>query len=372
MKPASRASTWVRRTLLAITIAFSFSCTRMPTAPRIQVTVEGRISGPSGEPLEGAVVSFESGEAVWTGWAYAVTDSLGLYTVSLLAGKYAVSVYPPDDYATPVHEDRVALSSSHRRYDFRFQGFRVTGRVTGPTGAPIDSGYVSAQSTGPARGGARSPLRNGSYLFLLPASTYAFYASDADYLSGLPGRSIAGVPITADTTIDIELNGIAVSGHVYGPDGLPMGGVRVRVEYLVQNVTKVDGSYLLYAPPGNHRVWFEPPYPFYIFPRVTDPVTIGSPISIDGDLSGVEWTGTVRRLDTGESVSDVTLVVTQVGDELNRAAAIRSGPQGEFRFVLERARSYDLKTYDPGTSEPTIRLQDVAATTDTTFDILVP
>jgi hypothetical protein len=336
------------------------------------MTAEGRISGPSGEPLEGALVSFQPGEAVLRGWEVAVTDSLGLYTVSLLAGEYTVSVYPPDDYGAPVHEDRVAFSRNHRRYDFSFQGFRVTGRVTGPTGAPIDSGYVLAQSTGAARGGVRTPLRNGSYSLLLPASTYAFYASDADHLSGLPGRSIASVAITADTTIDFELNGIPVSGHVYGPDGRPMDGVWVRIEFLVQNLTKADGSYLLYAPPGDHRIWFRPPYPFYIFPRVTDPVTVAAPVSIDCDLSGVEWAGTVRRLETGESVSGITLAVTQVGDELGRVAAIKSGPQGEFRFVLERDRPYDLKTYDPGTSEPTIRLQDVAATADTTFDVLVP
>lgn len=343
----------------------------MPTAPRIPVTVEGRISGPSGEPLRGAFVSFQPGETAWAEWETAATDSLGLYKVSLLSGKYAVFVYPPDDYGAPVHDDRVAFSSSHGRYDFSFQGFRVTGRVIGPTGAPIDSGYVSAQSPG-THGGARSPLANGSYSLLLPGGTYSFNARDADYLSGLPGRSITGVAISADVAMDIELNGIPVSGHVYGPDGLPMGDVRVRADYVVQSVTEADGSYLLYPPSGTYRIWFQPPSPFYIFPRVTDPVTIGGPVSIDADLSGAEWTGTVRRVGTGESVSDVTLLVRQVGDELRRVAAIRSGPQGEFRFVLERDRSYDLETYDSGTGEWTIRLQAVAATADTTFEILIP
>jgi hypothetical protein len=101
-------------------------------------------------------------------------------------------------------------------------------------------------------------------------------------------------------------------------------------------------------------------------------VTINAPISLDCDLSGVEWTGTVRRLGAGESVPGVLLLVTQVGDEFDRVIAIESGAQGEFRFILERDRSYDLKTYTPGTSEATIRLQGVAATADTTFDILIP
>jgi hypothetical protein len=289
----------------------------------------------------------------------------------LFNGTYAVSVSAPNDFGSPEHNARVTFSSSRRRYDFNFQGFRVAGRVTGPTGALIDSGYVVAQSPETSSGSARSSLTNGNFSLLLPAGAYSFFVRDKDFLSGLPGRSIAGVPINADTTIDIELNGIAVSGHVSGPDGLPMEGVRVRAEYLVQNATKADGSYRLYVPPGSYPIWFLPPFPYYIFPRVKV-VTINAPISLDCDLSGVEWTGTVRRLGAGESVPGVLLLVTQVGDEFDRVIAIESGAQGEFRFILERDRSYDLKTYTPGTSEATIRLQGVAATADTTFDILIP
>jgi hypothetical protein len=221
-------------------------------------------------------------------------------------------------------------------------------------------------------GGARSSLRSGSYSLLLPAGAYSLYADDADYLSGLPPRFIAGVPITADTTIDIELTGIEVSGRVSGPDGLPMDSVRVRAEYVVQNLTKSDGSYRLYVPPGPYRIWFQPPHPFYIFPRVTAPMTISAPVSIDSDLSGVEWTGTVRRLGTREPLSGIRLLVTQVGDEVGRSAAISSGTQGEFRFILERYRSYDLQTNTLGTSGWTTSLQGVAATADTTFEVLIP
>lgn len=344
----------------------------MPTAPRIQITVEGRITGPSGEPLRDAYVSFLPGESVWTGWDAARTDSFGLYSVTLLSGKYTVSVQPPYGYGAPIHEARVAFSSAKSRYDFRFHGFRVTGRLTGPTGAPIDSGSVSAEGPAAPHGGVRAPLKNASYSFLLPAGIYSFYASDADHLSGLAGRSISGVAITADTTIDIELTGVPVSGHVYGPDGLPMDSIAVGITYLATNLTKPDGSYQLYVPPGTYQVLFVPPYPRYIFPRVTDPVVISGPTTIDGDLSGVEWTGTVRRTGTGEPAADVRIIVTQAGDELYLSAAIKSGPQGEFRFVLEPGHAYDLETYDSTALYWTTRLHDVAATADTTFDILVP
>jgi len=93
-----------------------------------------------------------------------------------------------------------------------------------------------------------------------------------------------------------------------------MEGVRVRVEHLVLNTTKPDGSYRLYVPPGTHRIRFEPPGPRYIFPRITEPLAIVSPVTVDRDLGGVEWRGTVRRIGTGEPVPDIGLVVTQVGD----------------------------------------------------------
>jgi len=365
-----RARARIRLGLASITIPFVLSCTLMPTAPRVPITVEGRISGPSGEPLEGAVIVFLSGEAVDTGWGVAETDSLGQYAVSLLTGSYAANVYPPDDYGAPAHYARVTFSNSHHRYDFSFQGFRVTGRVLAPTAAPIGSGYISAYKQDPPHGSAYAPLRSGSYSLLLPAGVYSLHARDANSYSGLPARYVGGVPITADTTIDIDFTGIEVSGHVSGPEGLPMDSVRVRAEYVVQNYTKPDGSYRLYVPTGTYRIWFLPPHA-YILPRVTAPMTVSAPVTIESDFSGVEWTGTVRRLGTGVPLPEVHLFVRQVGDEVGRGASAVSGAQGEFRFILERDRSYDLQTYTPG-SGWTTRLQGVAATADTTLEILVP
>jgi hypothetical protein len=180
------------------------------------------------------------------------------------------------------------------------------------------------------------------------------------------------VSITGDTTIDIQLEGIPVSGNVLGPDGLPLEDAGVEAGYAARIRTRIDGSYRLYVPSGTYRIWFRPPHPFYIFPRVTDPIAITGPVSIDCDLRGVEWVGTVRRLGTGDPAPGVILIVTQVGDEFERGAAIESGPQGGFRFVLEPNHSYGLRVYDPVAGEYSTPVQDVAAIADTTFEILIP
>ena len=371
MKSGSRIRAGTRLAFTAAALLFSFSCTRMPTAPRISVVLEGRISGPADEPLEDALLWFVSDDNIWTGFHYARTDSLGLYSVQLLEGTYRVEVDPPDTYRTPVHRGRITLSEKRNRYDIGFKGFRVTGRVTGPSGESIDSGSVSASLQG-SYDGASSPLNEGHYSLLLPAGTYSLVGSDANYWSGFPARRMGDVSIKADTTIDLQLIGIQVSGTVIGPEGLPMEGVAVEARYVARNHTNIDGTYRLYVPPGTYRIWFRPPYPFYIFPRVTDSIPINSPVSIDGDLRGFEWAGTVRRLGTGDPASGITLGVTQVADELQRRGAIRSGSQGEFRFILEPGHSYNLSTYDPVTNERRIPLQGIAATSDTTFEIFLP
>lgn len=366
------ARRWILPALLATTIVLALSCTRMPTAPRVPVLAEGRITGPADESVEGAYLYFYSSEVGALRFMVATTDSLGRYAVELFTGTYTVSIYPPADYATPSYEARVAFSTSDRRYDYRFQGVRVAGRVLGPTGAPIDSGQVLAFNHDQRYGSVRAALTNGAYSLLLPLGNYEFRARDANYRSGLPGRFFASVPISADTTIDIELGGIAVSGLVSGPDGLPMANVRVRADWMSQVYTAGDGRYLLYVPPGTYRIWFQPWSAFYIFPRVTDPLPIDAPTTVDCDLRGVEWTGTVRRAGTGEPLAGIMLSVRQAGDAVSRSASASSASAGEFRFILESDRSYDLNAYSPDVSRWVPILQGVAAIADTTFEIFIP
>lgn len=372
MRPAWwRAATGAA--VLAPWFLLVISCTRMPTAPRFPVTLQGVVTGPAREPLPGISLSFHSDEQGHEDYGFAVTDSRGAYSVLLHRGTYQVRVEGLyRGFLT--RYDRISVSERHARVDFAFLGVWVTGRVLDPTGVALDSGFVFARQTDERY--ALSSFRQGTYSLLLPAGTYSLAAGPADYWSGLPSKVWDSVPIESDTTIDLRLEGIPVSGTVLGPDGSPMSEVRVRADAQnapsVANQTRADGSYRLYLPSATYTFRFHPPYPFYIIPRIIGPQTIGTPVSIDCDLSGVDWSGTIRRSDTNQPVPGITVIVAMLDDPDGRGAAISNGAQGEFRFVMEQNRRYDLRAYDPGTDQEVARVPGLTATVDTTFEILVP
>jgi hypothetical protein len=245
--------------------------------------------------------------------------------------------------------------------------------VLDPDGGVLDSGWVAVNL--PGVGHAFTYFRGGAFSMLLPAGRYAFHVVDRNFLSGLPPLDLQSVPVTADTLITFRLGGIPVSGTVLGPDGLPMQDVRVQAEQpglYVETSTGADGRYRLYVTSDSYRIFFNPPYPFFIIPRVVGPVTITAPASIDCDLSGIQWTGTVRRSGSNDPVSGMTVAVDMLDDAYHRSAAIGTGSQGEFRLIVEPGRQYDLVAYDPNTYRIAASVPGVTATADTTFEIVIP
>jgi len=343
----------------------------MPTAPRIEVNVLGRVIGATGEPLPWTWLEFSSDDPRLHEYNHTFTDSSGAYSVRLLSGSYRVVVEPPEGYLSRVEQAEV--SSRHSRLDITLSGYHVRGTLLDPNGSVLDSGWVLADL--PGVGSASSNFRGGGFSLRLPAGRYSFRAVNGNYLGGLPPLESQSVPISADTLIAFHLGGIPVSGTVLGPDGVPKQDVRVEVEttgLYVQSVTGADGRYRLYVQSGSYRVLFRPPYPFFIIPRVVGPVTIATPASIDCDLSGIEWTGIVRRSGTNDPVSRATVAVDMLDDADYRGAAIYTGPQGEFRFIMEAGRRYDLLAYDPNTHRIAATVRGITATSDTTFEILLP
>lgn len=362
-----------RAALLAPWALLAVSCTRMPTAPRYPVTVKGVVTGPGGEPIPGSLVAFRPGEPDLHDFDSAITDARGAYSVVLHSGTYWAEVEAPNR-GFLAHNDRISVSVRHARVDFAFSGFRITGKVLDPSGVPLDSGWVTARL--PDFRSASIRLRQGSYSLLVPGGTYGLSAGPLDYWSGLPFTTWDSVAIAGDTTIDLRLDGIQVSGTVLGPDGAPMAGVRVEPyargsQGASRSQTGLDGGYRLYLPSGSYTFHFGPPYPFYIIPRIVGPQTIEAPVSIDCDLSGVEWTGTIRRSDTNQPVSGL-IVLVELLDDPDERAVISNGTQGEFRFVVEPNRRYDLKAYDSAVNVEVASLHGITATVDTTFELLVP
>jgi len=369
--------------LLMAAALVAVSCARMPTALRSKVTVTGLVLVASGKPLPGTTLFFMPGEPMLEQTAHAIADSSGTYSVRLISGKYDVDLKPPSGLGFLARTEQVTVSDSHARLDFTFSGYRVTGRVVAPNGSLVDSGRVMAILGPSGHSNGMSLIKHGDYSLLLPGGRYSLQATAANYWSGLYPERQESLSIDADTTIDFRLGGISVSGRVLGPDGLPMrdvgvearspmiAGIEVNRTYPVQGRTSADGRYQLYLPTSSYSIWFRPPHPFFIVPRVVGPVTITEPTSIDVDLAGIEWAGTVKRVDTHEPAPGISVTVKLAGDE-KRAASTRSGPRGDFRFILEADQCYDLETYDPTTRERVVMLQGLTASADTLLAIHIP
>jgi hypothetical protein len=359
--------------LLLLTAALvALSCASVPPALRSRITVTGRVLV-AGKPLPGTDISFTPTEFRPREIAFAIADSSGIYSVPLTSGTYDVEVTPPIGSGYVTLTKHLTVSPNHARLDFTFSGYRVTGRVMTPNGSVVDSGCVYAVANDSTRSGTMSQTKEGSYSLFLPHGRYSLQGGTANYWSGFYPARQESVPIEADTTIDFRLGGISVSGVVLGPDGFPMrdAGVEARSNSrFIQQRTDADGHYQLYVPPDSYLVRFSPPHPFYITSRVVGPLTITEPTSIDANLSGTEWIGTVQREGTNEPVPGMIVLVGREGDD--RMAAITVGPRGEFRFILETGQRYGFQVYDPVRRERRDMLEGVIASSDTAFTFFVP
>jgi hypothetical protein len=243
--------------------------------------------------------------------------------------------------------------------------------VLSPTLSVLDSATVYAFDANGQAWGTGS--RNGSFLLLLPASTYDFRAFSAAGADGYPHGEVLAVPVQADTSIDIILTGEPVTGLVSGPDAEPLEGALVIAnssdDYVVGR-TGPDGMFTIYLPHGTYTIFCAPGgMDAYILARVMPPQTIAGPEVINFDLSGVEWSGTVRSSASLQPVGGVRVRATLFADSFNRHAQAVTDGAGAFRLVLEPNREYGLG-FSGGNMEGH-GYQGIKATADSTFDILL-
>ena len=371
--------------LMAVTL-LAVSCTRVPSALRSKIPVTGRVLA-DGKPVSGVDVAFMPDQWERHRFAlersdYATTDSLGIYSVHLISGLYAVDIETPIGSGLLSRSEQVTVSADHSRLDFAFEGHRVQGTVLAPNGMAVDSGQVGVLLLTPERAQAASSIHQGKYSLLLPTGRYSLYARSANYSSGFGPQFLESVTVSADTIIDFQMGGISVSGQVLGPEGRPLKHATVEAEEvrpgtarigfgLIMNTTVSDGRYQLYVRPGSYWFWFRCPYPYSILPRIVGPMTIHEPTTINAELSGVEWKGTVRRTGTSSPVYDASVLAKTIEDANQRTTAIRVDSLGAFRLILEPGLRYDLETYDPLRRERNV-IEAVTASVDTTFEVLLP
>lgn len=347
----------------------------MPTKPRATVLVSGKVTDRLGRPISDVGVDFYPGTRS-LGAFYrpqrVATDSSGSYSVELVAGVWDLFIIPPTNvgYREFAVDTRITVSPNESRFDFVFDGFRIDGRVIAPTGAALDNVHVFA--VGRDYVSAGTTTQSGVFSLLLPTGSYHVSVTPGFY-SGFPPRNVSGVSVQADTTFDILLGGNLVTGTVHGPGGAPLESVLVTASgasEAVRGRTALDGTYALYAHAGDYRFLCEPAGSnSYILARISTLRTITGPATFDFDLSGVEWTGTVRSSATHLPIEGVRVNAALFADAYYRSARTTADAAGQFRLVLEPSREYSLRLTSPVTAE--FAYPGIFATADTTFDILL-
>jgi len=357
--------------LALLGVLMVLSCTRMPTGPRTEVVVHGTITGPSGDPTRDTWVVFVPQETVLQDSVfdtYTQTGVDGTYSLPLLPGDYELRIHPTEHREWLGYSNLVRVSEDHDQFDYAFHGHHVTGRLLDPTGAVITYGSVEATIEAPHSSSAASGVEQGTFSLLLPSGTYSL-TGQAGPRSGIPSRTFPGVSIASDTTLDLALTGFPVQGTVIGPDGAPMPGAQVEI-WPGEVLTDDTGAYLIYADAGVHAIRCFPPYGHeeILFRTVARNVT--GPTTVDFDLRGVTWSGTVRFEGTLDPADGYYVEALTLPPD-NRYAYLRTGPDGEFHLILEANRTYDLHVHSPH-ADPPIYEARYRATADTTFEIVIP
>jgi len=335
----------------------------LATKPAQRVTVTGQLSDHNGRPIAGWQVLFDGRYDV-----SATTDSSGRYSASIIEGTYLSLVFPPWDFRGYIQQ-KVDVSREHNRFNFRYDAYRVSGRLLNPLGAVIDSGYVSGGNEDQDIF-ANQAVVTGTFALVLPAGSYDFYASAKNRWSGYPSRSISSVPVGGDTTFDITLVGDPVTGVLRGPGGAPLAGASVQANgphTSAAALTGPTGQYAMYLPPDSYRFLLSGPS--YILPRITNPYPLVGPSQLDFDLAGTHWSGSVHWSGTGNPYPGAAVRAVLFADSYNRSAEDTTDSGGGFDLFLESGREYLLSVTAPGLAQrPAI---SVIAGADTTFDISV-
>lgn len=184
--------------------------------------ISGKVTGPGGKAIAGASVAFRRDAS--EGWFYAATKEDGSYLSSPLpAGKYVVRVAAKGfiteffdnvlaiDQATPVQVNAGATATVNTELAI---GGRISGKVTGPGGAPVEGVSVAFRLEGSEMWLSGKSLDDGSYLSpLLVPGKYAIRAAAPGYVTEfydnvpkVEDATAVQVNASATATVNMELS----------------------------------------------------------------------------------------------------------------------------------------------------------------------
>lgn len=264
---------------------------RVPLVPHYDIVLKGSGSmtgivteKETGKPVEGATVRVTSWESGTTRGGEAVSDAEGKYVLEMTAGalnRIVVEkeglIQVPDEARPGMNRAAVLPEGGTVTKNLQMRhGARLSGVVKGPAG-PLAGARVSASRGSPTEGSTQKYATTGAdgrYEFpaIEKGSVLVLATKEGHYLPGAPENwwQVAQdvnaskemkveIPETGEATRDLEMRaGSVVEGVVLGPDGAPLGGVRVSGQGASQAApTAADGKFRLegVTPGPAVRVW---------------------------------------------------------------------------------------------------------------------
>jgi hypothetical protein len=236
----------------------------------------------------------------------------------------------------------------------------------------LESGTITALGVrGPD---AESRLSKNQYTLFVPPSAYWFITEPGPAYLPRIERIGVGIEVSSDTTIDFSADGNLATGRVL-LGSTPLGHAEIEavgsfkdLRMSARDKSKADGSYRMYLPNGEYTFWVKPgPASRFIAPRFRD-YEVTAPRTINLNLSGGEWEGTVRDSVTGAPVPSIQVMAD--GRSAGSAVSETDG-KGRFKLVLDPGRTYALSLSKNHGNTQLNRIPGVFAGRDSTFDILI-
>ncbi len=361
--------------VLAVSLCVVASCSSDLSVKPLQLAiVHATIRDPDGVGIAGVQIFLDrSGDNLSVGYSK-TTDSTGACLFRIPEGPYVAQIWVAGSRVPDVRNYASLKAVAPRtEFDFRYGGVRVDGRLIGP-GGPINDGSVRVLGATNLTFliSAESPLSGQRYRLFIPAGGYWFTATPSPRYRGLPTVRTDPVTITADTTIDLAVSGNPVDGTIT-LGAASLGGAIVYArngDVSVRDTTGADGTYLIYLPTGSYGFTGYPGEANrFIVPKTLGPISISGAQTIPLDLSGTQWSGTVRSATDSSAIGAVDVRAAQW--YTYDSAVSTTDFSGQFRLIVQAGKTYDLALASASAGIAPFRITGIQAGSDSTFDLFV-
>lgn len=274
----------------------------------------GRILASNGVPIAGAHLEFElSGQPV--DFSNGDTNGAGEFTVAVPYGQRSLYIEPgpPPYYGS--------WTAAPKSMSIDISGSTDLGDIVLPPGVSVSARTVEASTglgmngveftafdsaTGAALFTPENKSDNSGYVLLtLPLGTFdlRFTPNTAGGTSSLVAHEFKHTTISGATnlgTIPI-VEGVQLKGRVFDSSNHGVSNVQVEVidpatntlVYAIDAVTKLNGSYKTYVPPGIYNVRFNPPFSAACGVELHTNVDLTDDETVDGSLPDLAYFSTV-------------------------------------------------------------------------------